>query len=294
MKYEFIESNSACYSVEKMCAYMQVSKNAFYKWRVAKEEVSVSRKEELKARIRIIYDESYQRYGSPRVTIMLQKQGIKVCASYVSRLMKEMNIRSVLSRKYVVTTDSKHSYPIADNLLNREFTNKELGRVWVSDITYVKVNEDWNYLTTMIDLADRKVVGWSLSEDMTTKNTVIKAWINARGNRAINNELMLHSDRGIQYAAQQTRLIFSFNRNTTQSMSRKGNCWDNAVAESFFKTIKYEALNREKFNSFNELYKAIEKYIEWYNNKRIHSAIGYKTPVEMEQFLLNQKLKKVA
>ena len=154
MKYQFIQSNSARYLVEKMCSCMQVSKNAFYKWRARKEGVLVSRKDTLKARIRIIYDQSYQRYGSPRITIMLQKEGVKVCASYVSRLMKEMGIRSVLSRKYVLTTDSKHSYPIADNLLDREFTKKEPGRVWVSDITYIKVNQEWNYLTTMIDLAE--------------------------------------------------------------------------------------------------------------------------------------------
>ena len=157
----------------------------------------------------------------------------------------------------------------------------------MSDITYIRVNDDWNYLTTIIDLADRKVVGWSLSEDMTTENTVLKAWLNARNNRKISRGFIFHSDRGVQYASNKMRNIFSFNQKITQSMSRKGDCWDNAVAESFFKTIKYEWLNRFKFTSHYQLFVSIENYINWYNTKRLHASLGYLTPIEMELKIRN-------
>ena len=137
-------------------------------------------------------------------------------------------------------------------------------------------------ITTIIDLADRKIVGWSLSEDMTTENTIIKAWLSARKNRDINHGFLFHSDRGVQYASNKITTLFSYNRKITQSMSRKGNCWDNAVAESFFKTIKHEWLYRFKFNSYHQLFDAIEDYIDWYNCKRLHSSLGYLTPLEME------------
>ena len=200
--------------------------------------------------------------------------------------MKEMCLRSVLRKKYVITTDSKHSFPIANNVLDRAFSSLKLGEKWISDITYIHVNDHWNYLTTIIGLADRKVVGWTLSEDMTTENTVMKAWLSARKNRAISERFIFHSDRGVQYASNKMTSLFSFNRKITQSMSRKGNCWDNAVAESFFKTIKHEWLYRFKFTSFEQLSDSIEDYINWYNNKRLHASLGYLSPLEMEVKLI--------
>ena len=164
--------------------------------------------------------------------------------------MRRMSLRSVLKRKFVITTESNHSFPIADNVLDRNFTSEVLGEKWVSDITYIRVNDNWNYLTTIIDLADRKIVGWSLSEDMTVDNTVYQAWLFARSNRAISSNHVFHSDRGVQYASNKISLLLTANKNISQSMSRKGNCWDNAVAESFFKTIKHEWLNRFKFMNF--------------------------------------------
>ena len=152
----------------------------------------------------------------------------------------------------------------------------------MSDITYIRVNDNWNYLTTILDLADRKIVGWSLSKDMTTEKTIMKAWINARATRSINYSLIFHSDRGVQYASNKMSSLFSFNKKITQSMSRKGNCWDNTVAESFFKTIKHEWLYRFKFTSYNQLFNSIEDYIDWYNTKRLHSGLGYLSPLEME------------
>lgn len=290
MRYEFILKNENNYPVEKMCKCMRVSKNAYYHW--GRNNYLTSPKKEkvlfLKKRIKAIFYDNREIYGSYRIQKVLERESLMYSRSYIGKIMKELGLTSILKRKYVVTTDSKHSFPIANNVLNREFTCLKLGQKWVSDITYIRVNDDWNYLTTIIDLADRKVVGWSLSEDMTTQNTIMKAWVAARKNRTIDKGFVFHSDRGVQYASNKMTNIFSFNRKITQSMSRKGNCWDNAVAESFFKTIKHEWLYRFKFKSIEQLFNEIEGYINWYNNKRIHSSIGYLTPLEMEVKIRNK------
>ena len=283
MRYGFILKNEGMFSVERMCKCMRVSKNAYYNWLKRKDiVVAETAKTGLMKKIKAIFEESRQIYGSCRIQKKLEREGLYYCRSYVALLMKELGLKSVLRKKYVVTTDSKHSFPIANNELNREFTSEKLGEKWVSDITYIGVNDDWNYLTIIIDLADRKVIGWTLSEDMTTENTIWKAWIDARQNRNICNHFIFHSDRGVQYASNKMKALFSYNNKITQSMSRKGNCWDNAVAESFFKSIKHEWLYRFKFTSFNQLYNSIEDYINWYNTKRLHSSLGYLTPLEME------------
>ena len=275
--------NEDKYPVEKMCKCMKVSKNAYYNWLKYKDMLKIKpSKIILKVRIKLIFEQSREIYGSYRIQKMLERENVIYSRSYIALLMKEMGLRSVLKRKFVNTTDSKHSYPISKNELDRDFTSLKLGEKWVSDITYIRVKDNWNYLTTIMDLADRKIVGWSLSEDMTTENTVMKAWLSARKNRTIINGFVFHSDRGVQYASNKMTSLFSFNRKITQSMSRKGNCWDNAVAESFFKTIKHEWLYRFKFNSYNQLHSSIEGYITWYNTKRIHSSLGYLSPLEME------------
>lgn len=277
-----------------MCSCMKVSKNAYYHWCKIKDIVFVATpKTHLKQRIKFIFEESREIYGSYRTQKKLEREGLFYSRSYIGLLMKEMGLRSVLKRKFVITTDSNHQYLIAKNELNRDFYTLKLGEKWVSDITYIRVNDDWNYLTTIIDLADRKVVGWSLSEDMTTQNTVMKAWIEARKTRGICNGFIFHSDRGVQYASNKMTNLFNFNMKTTQSMSRKGNCWDNAVAESFFKTIKYEWLYRFKFTSYNQLFESIEDYINWYNTERLHSSLGYLSPLEKEMNLRGF-IKKVA
>mgnify|MGYP002640363188 FL=1 len=283
MRYKFILKNEENHPVEKMCKCMKVSKNAYYHWLKNKDLVNIKTvKILLKERIKIIFDNSREIYGSCRIQKMLEREGLIYSRSYIGLLMKEMGIKSVLKRKFVITTDSKHAFPIVNNELDRNFTSFKLGEKWVSDITYIRVNDNWNYLTTIMDLADRKIVGWTLSEDMTTENTVMKAWISARKTRNINDGFLFHSDRGVQYASNKMTNLFSFNSKIRQSMSRKGNCWDNAVAESFFKTIKNEWLYRFKFSTYLQLYESIENYINWYNTKRLHSSLGYISPLEME------------
>ncbi|PCH74839.1 MAG: IS3 family transposase, partial [Flavobacteriaceae bacterium] len=221
--------------------------------------------------------------------------GVFYSRSYIALLMKELGLRSVLSKKFrVCTTDSNHIFPLAENVLNRDFTSAQLGEKWVSDITYIKVGSDWNYLTTILDLADRKIVSWVLTEDMSTENTVHKAWLLARKYRTITRNHIFHSDRGVQYASNKMVNVLKSSNKITQSMSRKGNCWDNAVAESFFKTIKYECTNRYIFKYFLDAYQVIDNYIKWYNYKRLHSSLGYKSPVEMELELMKKINKNVA
>lgn len=273
-----------------MCKRLNVSKSAFYSW--LNNEVSgmaSSNKKKLLDMIRGIFEDSGHVYGSYRVKAALERHGISVSRSYVAKLMKSMGLRSVLKKKFkVTTTDSKHKYPVAENILDRAFKVRELGKVWVSDITYIKVGKKWGYLTVIIDLADRQVVGWSLSGDMTYENTVMKAWAMARNNRKITKGFIFHSDRGSQYACNKMRSVFSFQLKPAagelkrQSMSRKGNCWDNAVAESFFKSIKYESLYRYTFADFKQLYHCVRHYINWYNTRRIHSSLNYMTPLEKE------------
>lgn len=276
-----------------MCDCLGVSKNGYYTWKRGKGKKETSRKDRLKKEIKRIFHESKEIYGSHKIVEELKREGIPLSRSYVARLMKEEGLRSCVRKKFIATTDSKHDYPVADNILERKFEAEETGKKWVSDITYIRVDGGWCYLTTMLDLADRQIVGWSLSKDMTAENTVMKAWAKARRNRQIKEGFILHSDRGVQYACNKTTDIFSFNRKMRQSMSRKGDCWDNAVAESFFKSIKYEWLNRFKFTSYMEVYRQVSWYINWYNTKRLHASLGYKTPEEKEAEL-NSILSKAA
>ena len=186
--------------------------------------------------------------------------------------MRKYGFRSVHKKKFKVTTDSRHSYPVSENVLNRNFTAERVSQKWVSDLTYIQTKEGWLYLTVIIDLFDRKVVGWSFSSAMTAQETVIPAWRMACRNRPIQKDLIFHSDRGVQYACKAFRNLLKSNL-ITQSMSRKGNCWDNAVAESFFKTLKVERVYQMAYSSRNEAKMDLFRYIEgWYNTRRIHSA----------------------
>jgi transposase InsO family protein len=263
---------------------MKVSKNAYYTWlRTTVIKTQKTTLMYLKTRITALFNKNRQVYGSLRIQKALEREGLFYSRSYIALLMKQLGLRSVVSKQFKVsTTDSRHNLPIAKNLLNRNFTANQLGQKWVSDISYIKINNQWNYITTILDLADRKLLAWTLSDDMTTENTVYKTWLKARKKREIANNHIFHSDRGVQYAANKMTSIFKASTKIKQSMSRKGNCWDNAVAESFFKTLKYECTNRYNFSSYLQTYTVIEDYIKWYNYERLHSSLGFKTPAEKE------------
>ncbi len=259
---------------------MQVSKSAFYNWlktrHVNKEKSSLTY---LKHKILEIFNDSNQVYDSKRIQKSLERENINYSRSYISFLMNKMGIKSVLRKKYIVTTDSNHSYKTEDNILDRKFYSAQLGEKRVSDITYIRIAKQWYYLTIILDLADRQILAWTLSDDITTENTIYKTWLLARKRKPISKNHIFHSDRGVQYASNVMKMIFTKNNKITQSMSRKANCWDNAVAESFFKTLKYEGVYRYKFSSFLQANFVIKRYIEWYNTKRLHSALDYRTPL---------------
>ena len=271
------------FPVGKMCRVFKVSKSGFYGWRNHAPSNRDNENRMLLSEIQRIHGRSKASYGSPRITDELKARGFDVSRPRVARLMKKNGIRAVHAKKFVVTTDSKHKYPVAENRLDRNFTTDAKGKAWVSDITYVRTSEGWLYLTVVLDLFDRKVIGWSQSGDLSAENTSIAAWRMAVGNRPPSKKLTFHSDRGVQYACHDfTRLLDSYNC-VERSMSRKGNCWDNAVAESFFKTIKVELVYRNRYPGKKEAALSIFEWIEtWYNRDRRHSALGNMTIKELE------------
>lgn len=219
-------------------------------------------------------------------------QGYRVSKRRVGRLMKANGISSRTKRKFKITTASKHRFELAPNLLNQQFNVNRKAQVWVSDITYIKTEMGWVYLTVIIDLFDRKVIGWATSERMNAEYTIIPAWKMAINNNPIDQPLIFHSDRGIQYACDEFKKMIKHNKFISQSMSRKANCWDNAVAESFFKSLKVEWIYPYRLISKNQAKIAVFEYIEtWYNRNRRHSFLGGLTITEFEK--INQ-LKLVA
>jgi putative transposase len=273
-----------------MCKVFKVTKSSYYHW--FKEGSSDRWKEDERLMVEIIdiFEGSKQSYGSPRMTKELKARGWTVGKNKVASMMRAAGLRAKRRKKYKVTTDSKHNYPVAPNLLDQEFTASRPGEVWVSDITYVRTRGGWLYRTVIIDLYDRKVIGWSMSEGLSAAETIIPAWIMAIWNRPIIQKLIFHSDRGIQYACQEFTKILKANILVVQSMSRKGNCWDNVVAESFFKTIKVEWIYGHNFKNQEQAQLSIFEWIESrYNRRRRHSALGYQTIEEFEKNNYNFK-----
>jgi transposase InsO family protein len=195
-------------------------------------------------------------------------------------------------RKFRLTTDSNHNYPIAPNILNQNFEVHRMNQVWVSDMTYIQTGEGWIYLTVIIDLFNRKVVGWAMSDNLNTEATIIPAWNMAIKDNKITKELIFHSDRGSQYASYRfTNMIKKYNGLIKQCMSRKGNCWDNAVAESFFKSLKVEWVYKHSYDQKHEAELSVFTWIEtWYNKRRRHSYLGYKTINEFNLKMYNQNV----
>jgi len=273
-----------------MCKVLRVSRSSYYSWLKRIPSKRQVENKNLTEMIKEIHAVSKQTYGSPRVTVRLKELGYNASRPRVARLMKASGTRSILRKKYVVTTDSKHDYKVVGNHLNRDFSPGKISRAWVSDITYIRTKTGWAYLTTIIDLGDRKVIGWSISKSLKAKETIVPAWNRAVRKRAINGHLIFHSDRGVQYACAEFTEILSKHSTVLQSMSRKGNCWDNAVAESFFKTLKTEWANRFVYQNQAHAELSLFEYIEtYYNTRRLHSALGYMSPEQYSIQLNNNK-----
>jgi transposase InsO family protein len=264
------------YGVTKMAGVFGVSRSGYYAWEKRKPGRHEKRDGDLKARIRRIFGEHRGRYGSPRIWEELKGTGWRVSRKRVERLMKETGLRARQRRKRVRTTDSRHRLPVAGNILNRDFLCTHAGEKWVSDITYLRTKEGWLYLTVVIDLWDRKVIGWSMAGELTAGH-VCRALEMAVGNRAAREGLIFHSDRGVQYCSEEFRsALTNLCPSVRRSMSRKGNCWDNACAESFFKTLKAELDILGGNHSSKEVRTGVFEYIEiYYNRCRRHSALEY-------------------
>ena len=268
-----------------MCEVLEVSRSGFYAWRQRSESERAKRHRELVSEMQTIHaDRDMKSYGSPRMREELVARGHLVSENTVARLMRAAGLRASSSRKFRVTTDSKHSRPVAENVLDREFQQASPDRVWVADITYVWTKEGWLYLACVLDAYSRKIVGWSMGNRIA-KELVFDALKMALGRRRPDREMGLlhHSDRGSQYASEAFQQLLR-DENITCSMSRKGNCWDNAMMESFFATLKKERIHQEEYATRAEARGSVFDYIErFYNRVRRHSALGYLSPEQFEQ-----------
>jgi transposase InsO family protein len=273
-----------------MCKVFRVRKSSYYGWLKNGPSNRWQENEKLLTEIMDIFEESDSTYGSPRMIKELKARGWVVGKNRVANMMRAADLRARKPKSFKVTTDSKHNYPVAPNVLDRKFRATRPGQIWVSDITYVRTKSGWLYLTVIIDLYDRKVIGWSMSKGLSAAETIIPAWMMATWKRPVTRELIFHSDRGIQYACDEFSKILIANKLIIRSMSRKGNCWDNAVAESFFKTIKVEWIYTKIFANQEHAQLSIFEWIEsWYNRRRRHSALGYQTIEEFETNSINFK-----
>lgn len=277
-----MKNHSASHSAVKMAYALDVSRSGYYSY--LKRGVSNRSKEnsELVLKIREVFTSSRKTYGSPRVTSELRENGFSCSENRVARLMKAGGIAAKSKRKFKRTTNSHHNHQVAANHLNGNFSFQSPDQAWVSDITYVYTREGWLYLATVLDLYSRAVIGWSMSERLK-KELVIDAFKQAVASRRPAMGLIFHSDRGSQYASDEFRKLLS-DREIVQSMSGRGNCYDNAVAESFFATLKTELMKGVVFATRQQARTEIFEYIEvFYNRKRRHSALEYKAPFEFEK-----------
>ena len=281
MRFEFIQAEKDLYPVVTLCRVLLVSTSGFYAWQYRKPSAQQLRKEALTVQVKAAHEASRKTYGSPRVTRKLRKAGEQVTVKTVAKIMQENDIAARKKRRFKATTDSKHTKRIADNLLQRDFTAEAPNQVWVTDVTAVWTLVGWVYLAAIIDLFSRRVVGWAMSESNDTM-LALSALDRAVALRMPPPGLIHHSDRGSPYGSDDyiARLDAV---GMVRSMSRKGDCWDNAVAESFFSTLEYECRGLHDFAGINDAHYVIGDYIDgFYNLERLHSTIDYCSPIEFE------------
>jgi putative transposase len=282
VRFAFIQKHAEEFPVEVMCDVLEVSRSGYYAWRVRPASSQAQRRKELLKRIEAAHADSQQNYGSPRICAELRAQGIACSENTIAKLMKDRGIRSKMRRRFIVrTTDSRHAHPIAENRLKQQFDVPLPNQVWAADITYIPTGEGWLYLAVVIDLCSRKVVGWA-ADDHLRAELPCAALKMAIQQRRPTGPLLHHSDRGVQYACDEYQGILA-RHGIERSMSRRGNCYDNAVVESFFGTLKTELIHHHTYATRNQARLALFEYLEvFYNRKRRHSALDYRSPAEYE------------
>jgi putative transposase len=287
VKYACIAAHRMLFPVTMMCRVLSVSRAGFYAAQVREPSERSQQKQRLLLEIQSIHKESKRRYGSPRVHDELCAREFRCSENQVALLMREAGLRAKKRRSFRITTNSDHAHEPVENVLDREFAveqQERTDRVWVSDITYIPTREGWLYLAIILDLASRMIVGWSLLRTLD-RSLSLSALRMALGYRRPEQGLIHHSDRGVQYACHDYRSLLEAH-GLVASMSRKGDCWDNAVAESFFATLKWELVEDADWHTRDEARRAISEYIEvWYNRQRRHSSLGGNTPAEYEKQL---------
>jgi putative transposase len=281
MRYCAIQEHDRRYPIRLMCRALAVSPAGYYAWRSRPESHRAVSARTLLSAIRVIHQESRETYGSPSIWDALLKQGHGVGEHRVARLMRQHGIRAKTVKKWRATTQSQHRFPVAANTLNRQFTVEYPNRVWAGDLTYIWTAEGWLYLAVLLDLYSRAVIGWAMGVRLTV-DLAERALTMALANRTPTAGLLHHSDRGSQYAATSYQQLLATHGITT-SMSRTGNCWDNACVESFFGTLKRELVYHRHYATREDATQDIFEYIEvFYNRKRRHSTLGYDSPAEYE------------
>jgi putative transposase len=282
MSFRFIEDHREAYPVRVLCAVLEVSSAGYYAWRSRPPSTRSMANRELVATIRRVHQDSGGRYGSPRVHAVVRSQGRNIGRGRIERLMRRHGIRAIMAPpRRARTTDSRHALPIAPNLLARDFTAAAPNRIWLADITYVPTGEGWLYLAAVMDLFSRKIVGWAMRDYLRTELASSALTMALQRQRPAVG-LIHHSDRGVQYASLDYRGALAA-AGITASMSRKADCFDNAPMESFFHTLKTELVHHRQYATRAEAQRDIFAFIEgFYNRTRLHSAIGYISPIEME------------
>jgi transposase InsO family protein len=268
--------------VSLLCRVLGVSRSGYYAWRDRPPSAARQRREELTEEVKGVHAEVKGRYGSPRMHAELVARGHACCVNWVAKLMRGAGISAKTKRRFVRTTDSNHTLPVAENVLGRQFGVVEPNAVWVADVTYIPTGEGWVYLAAVEDLFSRAVVGWSMAATMTSR-LVVDALAMAVSSRRPGEGVLAHSDRGSQYASEHYQRVLT-GEGIVCSMSRRGNCWDNAPMESFFASLKKELVHREEYATREEAKASIFEYIEvFYNRVRRHSSLGYVAPAEYER-----------